>query len=77
MPADTTRHKTLEQKIITAIPPGLYRTGTGSAPGRADGGELFAALYGHIGREPIPERLRLAALLAPNQERVSALAKLA
>jgi KUP system potassium uptake protein len=26
---DTTRHKTLEQKIITAIPPGLDGTGTG------------------------------------------------
>ena len=45
--------------------------------GDNDGNELFAALYGHIGREPIPERLRLATLLAPNQERVSTLAKLA
>ena len=27
--------------------------------GDNDGSELFAALYGHIGREPIPERLRL------------------
>jgi hypothetical protein len=45
--------------------------------GDNDGSELFAALYGHIGREPIPERLRLATLLAPNQERVSTLAKLA
>jgi hypothetical protein len=41
------------------------------------GSELFAALYGHAGREPIPARLRPAALLAPNQERVPALAKLA
>jgi hypothetical protein len=31
-----------------------------------DGSELFAALYGHVGREPIPERI---ALLLPNQER--------
>jgi hypothetical protein len=45
--------------------------------GDNDGSELFAALYGHLGREPIPGRLRLAALLAPNQERRLALAKLA
>jgi hypothetical protein len=45
--------------------------------GDNDGGELFAALYGHVGREPIPERLRLAAGLAPDRERVSALVNLA
>ena len=42
-----------------------------------DGGELFVALYGHVSREPIPERLRVAALLALNHEPVPALAKLA
>jgi hypothetical protein len=45
--------------------------------GDNDGSELFAALYGHASREPIPARLRPSALLAPNQERVPALAKLA
>jgi hypothetical protein len=45
--------------------------------GDNDGGELFAALYGHVGREPIPERFCLVDLLAPNQEPVPALAKLA
>lgn len=45
--------------------------------GDNDGSELFAALYGHAGREPIPTRLCPAALLAPDQERVPALAKLA
>jgi hypothetical protein len=45
--------------------------------GNNNGGELFAALYGYVSREPIPERLRLAALLVPSQECVSALAKLA
>jgi hypothetical protein len=45
--------------------------------GDNDGSELFAALYGHASREPIPARLRRAALVAPNQERVPALAKLA
>ena len=45
--------------------------------GDNDGSELFAALYGHALREPIPARLRHAALLAPNQEQVPALAKLA
>jgi hypothetical protein len=44
--------------------------------GDNDGSELFAALYGHIGREPIPERLRLAAGLAPSQERAPAAVKL-
>jgi hypothetical protein len=33
--------------------------------GDDDGSELFAALYGHASREPIPARLRPAALLAP------------
>jgi hypothetical protein len=28
--------------------------------GDNDGSELFAALYGHVAREPIPARLRLA-----------------
>jgi hypothetical protein len=45
--------------------------------GDDDGNELFAALYGHVSREPIPEWLRLAAHFAPNQERVPVLAKLA
>jgi hypothetical protein len=44
--------------------------------GDNDGSELFAALYGHVRREPIPERLRLAAGLAPSQERVPAPVKL-
>ncbi len=35
--------------------------------GDSDGSGLFAALYGHVGREPIPERLRLAIGLAPSQ----------
>lgn len=43
--------------------------------GDNDGSELFAALYGHVSREPIPKRLCLAVLLEPNQE--PALAKLA
>jgi hypothetical protein len=42
-----------------------------------DGRELFTALYGHIGREAIPERLRLAAGLAPVEESVPALVNLA
>jgi hypothetical protein len=45
--------------------------------GDNDGTELFAALYGHVGREPIPERLRITTLLASNQECVPAFAKLA
>jgi hypothetical protein len=28
--------------------------------GHNDGGELFAALYGHVSRDPIPETLGLA-----------------
>jgi hypothetical protein len=39
--------------------------------GDNDGRELFAALYGHIAREPIPDRLRFAAGLSPDQERVA------
>jgi hypothetical protein len=45
--------------------------------GDNDGSELLAALYGHVSREPVPERLRLAVGLTPNQERVPALAKVA
>ena len=45
--------------------------------GENDGAELFAALYGHVRREPIPERLRLAAGLAPSQERMLAPSKAA
>ena len=32
------------------------------------GSELLAALYGHVAREAIPERLRLAAGLTPSPE---------
>jgi len=45
--------------------------------GDNDGSESFAALYGHVSREPIPERLRLTADLTPSQESVPALVKLA
>jgi hypothetical protein len=45
--------------------------------GNNNGSELLAALYGHVGREPIPDRLRIAALLAPNHECVPAVARLA
>ena len=45
--------------------------------GENDGGELFAALYGHVSREPIPERLRIAAGLASSQERMRALSNAA
>jgi hypothetical protein len=44
--------------------------------GDADGSELFAALYSHVGREPIPEPLCLASLES-TQDGVPALAKLA
>lgn len=44
--------------------------------GDNDGGEFLAALHGHVAREPIPEHLRLDALLAPTH-REPALAKLA
>lgn len=33
--------------------------------GDNDGSELLAALYGHVSREPIPERLRFATFLSP------------
>jgi len=33
--------------------------------GDSNGSELFAALYGHMGREPIPEGLRCTAGLTP------------
>lgn len=45
--------------------------------GDDNGGELFAALYGHVGREVIPERLRLVAGLAPVRGGVLALVNLA
>jgi hypothetical protein len=45
--------------------------------GDNDGGELFAALYGHVSREAIPERLRLAADPIPGRERAPAPIKLA
>jgi hypothetical protein len=45
--------------------------------GDNDGSELFAALYGHVSREPIPERLRLAAGLPPCQQHVPTPVKLA
>jgi len=44
--------------------------------GSNDGGELFAALYSHIGREPIPERLCRAAGLASAPESVTGLVNL-
>lgn len=42
-----------------------------------NGSELFAALYGHVSREPIPERLRLTVGLPPVRESAPALANLA
>jgi hypothetical protein len=44
--------------------------------GDNNGSELLAALYGHISKESIPERLRLAAGLAPDRESVPALVNL-
>jgi hypothetical protein len=37
--------------------------------GENNGSELFAALYGHVAREAIPERLRLSAFL-PAQDKI-------
>jgi hypothetical protein len=45
--------------------------------GDSTGSQLFAALYGHTAREPIPERLRLAVGLASDQERLPPLVNLA
>jgi hypothetical protein len=36
--------------------------------GDNNGSELFAALYDHVAREPIPQRLRLAALILTNHD---------
>jgi len=36
--------------------------------GDNNGSELFAALYDHVEREPIPERLRLVGFIPANED---------